>query len=321
MAKSVVSGAAGFIGSHLVERLLNDGHEVAGVDCFTSYYARDAKEANLAGARANERFSFIEDDLCDADLGRLLQGANVVFHLAGQPGVRPSWGQHFGEYVQHNIAATQRLLEAARETQPRRFVFASSSSVYGDAEALPVSEEALPKPVSPYGVTKLAAEHLCTLYAQAYGVPAISLRLFTVYGPRQRPDMAIQRFLSAAARGEPVTLYGDGAQTRDFTYVDDVVDAFVQAAERACVERVVNVCGGSSVSINDLLTAIEETTERRLRVERQPAARGDARHTLGDNSRAQRALGFRPKVSLREGLAAQWAWVRGVAQRDPCASR
>jgi len=310
VTRSVVSGAAGFIGAHLAERLLHDGHDVAGVDCFTDHYERRAKEANLAGARESERFSLLEEDLCDADLGQLLDGADYVFHLAGQPGVRPSWGEQFDDYVRHNISATQRLLEAARHAGLQRFVFASSSSVYGDAEVLPVREDALPRPVSPYGVTKLAAEHLCGLYAQAYGVPAIALRLFTVYGPRQRPDMAIQRFLSAAARGEPLGLYGDGSQTRDFTYVSDVVEALVLAAERACGERVLNVCGGTSISMLDLLAAIEETTGTSLRVERGPAARGDARHTLGDNSRARAAIGFAPKVSLREGLSAQWARVK-----------
>jgi len=310
LPKSLVTGAAGFIGSHLAERLLREGHDVLAIDCFTDYYDRRAKEANVAGVRERERFSLIEADLCAADLDRLLDGTDYVFHLAGQPGVRPSWGARFDEYVRHNVVATQRLLEAARAGGVQRFVFASSSSIYGDAETLPVGEDALPRPVSPYGVTKLAAEHLCGLYAQAHGVPAIALRLFTVYGPRQRPDMAIQRFLSAVARGEPVTLYGDGSQTRDFTYVSDVVEAFALAAKQSCGERVLNVCGGAAISVNELIAAIEETTGRALRVGREAAARGDARRTLGDNSRARAAIGFAPKVTLREGLSAQWAWVK-----------
>ncbi len=310
MTRSVVTGAAGFVGSHLSERLLAAGHEVVGVDCFTDYYGRPAKEANVAAARASDSFRLIEDDLCAIDLERLLDGVDYVFHLAGQAGVRPSWGASFSDYERQNILATQRLLEAAKDARLQKFVFASSSSVYGNAEELPVSELALPRPVSPYGVTKLAAEHLCSLYGQLFDLPVASLRLFTVYGPRQRPDMAIRRFLNAALDDEPITVYGDGEQTRDFTFVADVVDAFMLAMDAPPGSCVYNVCGGSRISISGLLELIEKSTERNLRIEHVEAARGDALHTFGDNSRAREALGFAPKVSLREGVAAEWAWLK-----------
>ena len=306
MTKSIVTGAAGFIGSHLVDRLLALGHELTGIDCFTDSYDRRQKERNLAQARTNARLRILEGDVLDADLAALLKGVDYVFHLAAQAGVRGSWGASFAGYVRNNISTTQRLLEAVKGTQVKRFVYASSSSVYGDAKQLPVDEETLPRPVSPYGVTKLAAEHLCSLYARAYAVPAVSLRLFTVYGPRQRPDMAIQRFLSACLRGEPVTVYGDGTQTRDFTFIDDVVEAHLLALEAPADERVFNICGGSRVSVRDLLSLVQDVTGRSLKIEHAEAARGDAKHTLGDNSRARRALGFAPRVHLADGVAAQW---------------
>jgi nucleoside-diphosphate-sugar epimerase len=310
MTRSVVTGAAGFVGSHLAERLLALGHDVVAVDCFTDYYDRRSKEANIAAARANESFQLLEEDLCVLDLERLLDGADYVFHLAGQAGVRPSWGASFAEYVRQNISVTQRLLEAAKDARLQKFVFASSSSVYGDAKELPVTEGALPRPVSPYGVTKLAAEHLCSLYGRLFALPIVSLRLFTVYGPRQRPDMAIQRFLTAAQRDEPVTVYGDGEQTRDFTFVGDVVDAHVLAMSAAASEGVFNVCGGTTITVAALLKLIERVTGRKLRVQHAEAARGDARHTLGDNSRARDTLGFAPKVSLAEGIERQWSWLK-----------
>ncbi len=309
MTRSIVTGAAGFVGSHLVDRLLSLDHEVVGVDCFTDYYDRGLKEANLVGARGNDCFRLIEDDLRQIDLAQLLDGADYVFHLAGQAGVRPSWGERFDDYLRNNVEVTQRLLEAAKGSSLRKLAFASSSSVYGDVERLPATEETTPRPVSPYGVTKLAAEHLCSLYAKVYALPVVSLRLFTVYGPRQRPDMAIGRFLSAARVGEPVTVFGDGSQTRDFTFVDDVIDAHLLSIDAPADQRVFNVCGGSAISVNDLLALIEDVTGRTLRVESAEPARGDAKHTLGDNSRARAALGFRPRVPLADGLAAQWKWL------------
>jgi nucleoside-diphosphate-sugar epimerase len=310
VTKSIVTGAAGFVGSHLVDRLLAAGHDVSGIDCFTDYYARADKEANLACAAGHARFRLVEADLAEADLAALLDGADTVFHTAGQAGVRPSWGTQFEAYVRHNITATQRLLEAATASSIRRLVFTSSSSVYGDADELPATERALPRPVSPYGVTKLAAEHLCSLYATVHGVPCVSLRLFTVYGPRQRPDMAIRRFLEAALRDETVAVYGDGNQTRDFTFVSDVVDALLLAAEAGTTERVLNVCGGARVRLAELIALIEDVAGRTLRVAHEEAARGDARDTWGDNTLAREAIGFAPKVPLRAGVEAAWRWVR-----------
>ncbi|MCI0777729.1 MAG: NAD-dependent epimerase/dehydratase family protein, partial [Chloroflexi bacterium] len=244
MPRSIVTGAAGFIGSHIVDRLLALGHDVIGVDCFTDYYERTLKEANVEEARADGKFQLLEADLLTMDLPELLEGANYVFHQAGQAGVRPSWGAHFAGYIRNNIEATQHLLEAAKHAALTKFVFASSSSIYGDAKDLPVTEETIPQPISPYGVTKLAAEHLCSLYAKVYNLPTVSLRYFTVYGPRQRPEMAIQHFLSACRSGEPVTLFGDGTQTRDFTFVGDIAEANVRAMD-ASGSAVINVCGGS----------------------------------------------------------------------------
>src|ERR1700730_10465643 len=217
----VVTGAAGFIGSHLRERLLALGHEVVGIDSFTDYYDRARKEQNLEASRANPDFKFEELDLVDGDLGPVLQGAQVVYHLAGQPGVRPSWGSQFDRYVRDNIIATQRLLECLKGSPIKRLVFAGSSSVYGDAEMFPTKESALPRPVSPYGVTKLAAEHLTHLYTRNFDIPAVSVRYFSVYGPRQRPDMAFARFMQALSDAQKIEVYGDGEQTREFTYVSD----------------------------------------------------------------------------------------------------
>ncbi|MCH8008706.1 MAG: NAD-dependent epimerase/dehydratase family protein [Chloroflexi bacterium] len=312
MPRSIVTGAAGFIGSHLADRLLALGHDVIGVDCFTDYYDRAVKEANIAEARTNARFQLLEDDLVTMDLPALLDGADYVFHQAGQAGVRPSWGAHFAGYLRNNIDATQRLLEAAKDAELTKFVFASSSSIYGDAKELPVTEETIPQPISPYGVTKLAAEHLCSLYATIYGLPAISLRYFTVYGPRQRPEMAIQHFLSACRNGETVSMFGDGTQTRDFTFVGDIVEANVRAME-APGSAVINVCGGSRISLTDLLGLLQETSGQPLDIKREPAAQGDAKHTFGDNSLAQRVLGFTPQTTLAEGVAAQWRWLSDSA--------
>src|SRR2546423_1009893 len=240
----VVTGAAGFIGSHLCERLLQDGHEVVGIDSFNDYYDRDRKEANLQNARKHPAFKLVEADLVTAGLSQPLSGASVVFHLAGQPGVRPSWGSQFDRYVQANIVATQRLLETLRESPVKRLVFASSSSIYGDAEMFPTKETALPRPVSPYGMTKLAAEHLAFVYMRNFGIPATSLRYFTVYGPRQRPDMAFCRFMEALVENHEIGIFGDGEQTREFTYVSDAVDGTVKAASADVVGQIINLRGG-----------------------------------------------------------------------------
>ena len=308
--KAVVTGVAGFIGSHLGERLLADGFDVVGVDCFTDYYPRPYKEANLARLRDHSAFSLLEERLQDTDLAPVLDGADHVYHLAAQAGVRASWGREFSDYTEHNVLATQRLLEAAIAARTPRLVYASSSSVYGDAPALPLREDARCQPVSPYGVTKLAAEHLVQLYHRNHGLHATSLRFFTVYGPRQRPDMAFHRFFAAARDGRAVTVYGDGLQTRDFTYVDDIVSALRSAALSGRAGSVYNVGGGERIALNEVLALIGEIAARPLRIERQETQKGDMRDTFADTAAAARDLGFRSTVALREGLAREWQWLR-----------
>lgn len=317
--KALVTGAAGFIGSHLCERLLAQGAEVVGLDAFTDYYARARKEANLDACRAHPKFRLEEARLQEAELAPLLGGVTHVFHLAAQPGVRKSWGRDFDVYVRDNVHATQRLLEACLAAPLERFVYASTSSVYGDEASIPMREEARLQPISPYGVSKLAAEHLCYLYWQAHRVPAVSLRYFTVYGPRQRPDMAFHRFLEAAADGRAVTLYGDGEQTRDFTFVGDAVAAAVAAADRGEAGRVYNIGGGARVSVNQVLALIEQLTGRPLQIERLPAQRGDMRDTYADTSRARRELGFSPGTSLEDGLHVEYQWLSKIS-RSPVQS-
>ncbi len=307
-SKVVVTGAAGFIGSHLCERLLADGHDVVGVDCFSDYYDRERKRANLERSASHERFRLEETDLVDADLARILDGAAVVFHLAGQPGVRPSWGSQFDRYVHDNITATQRLLEALRGVPIDRFVFASSSSVYGDAESFPTRESALPRPVSPYGMTKLAAEHLTFVYMRNFGLPATAVRYFTVYGPRQRPDMAFSRFMHALVEQHEIEIFGDGEQTREFTFVSDAVDGTLRAATAPVVGQIINLGGGSRVTVNHVLDTLEEISRLKVRRRHLPAAKGDPRHTGASINLARERLGWEPRVSLRDGLTRQWAW-------------
>ena len=314
---AVVTGAAGFIGSHLCERLLELGQDVVGIDAFTDYYDRARKEQNLEASRAHPNFTFHELDLVDADLRRPLRGATVVYHLAGQPGVRPSWGSQFDRYVRDNILATQRLLECLKGTPIERLVFAGSSSVYGDAAAFPTKESALPRPVSPYGVTKLAAEHLTLLYTKNFGLPAVSVRYFTVYGPRQRPDMAFARFMEALVDGEPIEVFGDGEQTREFTYVSDAVEGTIKAATADVVGQVFNLGGGSRVSVNRVLATLEDISRLEARRQTLPDAPGDPRHTGASINLARERLGWEPRVSLREGLTKQWQWfqaTRGVSR-------
>jgi nucleoside-diphosphate-sugar epimerase len=307
---ALVTGVAGFVGSHLAEMLLTEGWRVTGVDCFTDTYARSIKEQNLNAVEGHGRFALEEVDLVTTDLAAMIKGIDVVFHLAGQAGVRTSWGAEFEIYTERNVLATQRLLEAVKEVGLHRFVYASSSSVYGDTKDLPVTEESLPLPISPYGVSKLAAEYLCRLYYTEYGVPTVSVRYFTVYGPRQRPDMAFNRLIRAMLRDESFPVYGDGEQTRDFTFVRDAVEATVLAAS-AEPGRVFNVGGGSRVTLNHVIAMLEELVGRKARIERQESQAGDVRHTWADTSRFRDAVGFVPQVPLREGLRQEVAWLRG----------
>jgi UDP-glucuronate 4-epimerase len=307
----VVTGVAGFIGSHLAEALLARGHQVLGVDAFTDNYALADKHGNLRDLLEQPGFQLLEADLARVDLEARLRGAAAVFHQAAQPGVRTSWGGGFASYLHHNVLATQQLLESCTRAEVPRLVVASSSSVYGDAPSYPTTEESTTRPVSPYGVTKLAGEHLCLAYAKA-GATTTSiaiLRYFTVYGPRQRPDMGFRRFLEAALTGRPVVVYGDGEQTRDFTYVDDVVRANLLALTAPVQVEAINIGGGRRVTLNEVLDMVGEATGRPLRLQRRAAQPGDVRHTGADGTRAEALLGYRPQTDLATGLAAQAQWV------------
>ena len=310
--KALVTGGAGFIGSHLSERLLDLGAHVRAIDAFTDFYPRPLKERNLDGARGRDRYEFVEGDLRHVDLAKLLDGITHVFHLAAQAGVRRSWGAEFQVYTGLNVDATQRLLEACVGRPIERLVYASSSSVYGDAAAIPMTETAMPQPVSPYGVTKLAAEQLCYLYFFNYRVPAVSLRYFTVYGPRQRPDMGFNRFFTAILDGKPLVQFGDGLQTRDFTFVADAVKATADAAVRGVPGRVYNIGGGARVSLREVFDLITRVSGRAVTIDQQGPQKGDMRDTCADTSRAQADLGFAPSVTLEEGLRQMWRWMEAT---------
>lgn len=312
---ALVTGAAGFIGSHLTEYLLHENYPVLGLDAFTDFYAREVKEQNIRAARGNPGFTFVEADLRTADLRDLLTRYEVryIFHEAGQAGVRPSWGKDFYPYVERNILATQVLLEAVAGLpdpgQIRKFVFASSSSIYGDAERLPTGEDDLPRPISPYGVTKLAAEHLCFLYAKQYGLPIVALRYFSVYGPRQRPDMGMSIFIDSILRGTPIPIFGDGEQTREMTFVSDIVKANLLALNAPNgVPRVYNIGGGSRSTVNAILETLGEIANTRPLLKYQARAAGDHRHGAADISRARHELGYEPRVRLEDGLRQQYEW-------------
>ncbi len=307
----LVTGVAGFIGSQVAERLLEQGHQVRGIDCFTDYYPRRLKELNLAPSLASPGFSFVEQDIMAVEPASLLEGVDVVIHLAAQAGVRRSWGANFQIYTHNNLLTTQRLLEAAKDHGLRRLVYASSSSVYGDTQDLPMRETSACWPVSPYGVSKLAAEHLCHLYTKNFGLDTVSLRYFTVYGPRQRPDMAFHRFIRAQLEGTGFRLFGDGEQSRDFTFVSDIVDATIAAALIPEARGgIFNIGGGSRVSVNQVIAMLEEITGHKAPIERLAVAKGDVRDTEADTSRARAVLGFDPRFDLKKGLAAEVAWVR-----------
>lgn len=308
--RCLVTGCAGFIGSHLSERLVRDGYHVTGIDCFTDYYPRSIKESNLAWLRTQPGFRFVETDLLRADLPALVAGKGWVFHQAAQAGVRASWGDDFRIYTDNNILATQQLLEAAKESRAlEKLVHASSSSVYGDAESYPTHELMRPQPISPYGVSKLAAEHLCCLYQRNFGVPAISLRYFTVYGPRQRPDMAFNKFISALQAGQPIAIYGDGEQTRDFTYISDAIEANLLAAGKGRPGEVYNIGGGSRVSVNEVIRMLEEIAGQEANIHYQESQRGDVRHTGADVTKSQHELGFSTSIGIREGLEREYDWL------------
>jgi nucleoside-diphosphate-sugar epimerase len=313
--KALVTGAAGFIGSTLTERLLRSGADVIGLDSFTDYYSRSAKERNLDTARGSSGFRFVESRIQDANLPDILADRTHVFHLAAQAGVRKSWGRDFDVYTSNNIEATQVLLEACAGRPIERLVYASSSSVYGDNVSMPMREDALPEPVSPYGVTKLAAEQLCYLYHVNYQVPTVALRYFTVYGPRQRPDMGFHKFLRATMLGQPISVFGDGEQTRDFTFVEDAVTATVAAATRGVPGRVYNIGGGSRVTVNHVLEVIGRVAGRPPIVTVEHTQKGDMRHTYANTDRARHDLAFVPAFTLEQGLTAEYQWLTQVIDK------
>ncbi len=310
--KVMVTGAAGFIGSSLSERLLALKHDVTGIDCLTDYYPPEIKRRNLEAALQNPRFSFLQQDILAADLPVLLAGCDVVFHQAAQAGVRASWGRNFEIYTNNNVLATQRLLEAAKNLPLTRFVFASSSSVYGDARKMPAHEDDPLLPVSPYGVTKLAAENLCRLYHKYFGVPIVALRYFTVYGPRQRPDMAFHKFIRAMLRGEKLPIFGNGEQTRDFTYIDDAVDANLLAMEKGRPGAVYNIGGGSRISLNHAIALLEKIMGKKANRSQDSPQMGDVLHTWADTTLARQNLGFIPRIGMEEGLRRELAWLSSL---------
>jgi nucleoside-diphosphate-sugar epimerase len=310
--RAVVTGVAGFIGSHLVEALLDRGDEIIGVDCFSLYYEPDRKRANLEHVHGRERFRLVEADINALELRELLDGVDVVYHLAGQPGVRASWGQEFDVYLDQNVLTTQKLLEAGKEVGLRRFVLASSSSIYGQAEHFPTKESEAPLPVSPYGVTKVGAELLCRLYETAFGVHSTMLRYFSIFGPRQRPDMAFSRFINAALSGLPLKILGDGEQSRDFTYVGDAVAATIAAGTNGA-PGAYNVAGGCQATVLEVIDTLERILGQPLEREHLDPMPGDPRKTGADISAAQRDLEYTPAVGLEEGLTRQLEHARAAA--------
>lgn len=317
MAKYIVTGAAGFIGSHLVETLLKQGEEVIGVDEFNDYYDPFLKRKNIAYLHSSPNFKLIEADIRFLDWQTLLKDVDVIYHQAAQAGVRASWGQGFCAYTERNINATQVLLEAAKDAKHlKRLVFASTSSVYGDAETLPTYERICPNPISPYGITKLAAERLCGLYYKNFSVPFVALRYFTVYGPRQRPDMAFHKFFKSVLQDEAILIYGDGQQTRDFTFIKDAVAANLAAATvPEAVGEIFNIGGGSRVVLTEVLNTMEEIIGKPIIRNHIEKAMGDARHTAADVSKARKILGYKPQVSLKEGLTQEWQWIKSLYAR------
>jgi nucleoside-diphosphate-sugar epimerase len=312
--RSVVTGVAGFIGSHLAEKLLELGHDVVGVDKFLDNYPRHFKEANLSRLLIHPRFTFTNEDLLNLELSGLLDQQDYCFHLAAQPGVRASWGQEFFQYSHNNILATQALLEACKETKVKKFVYASSSSVYGDTDDLPMRENGGTRPVSPYGVSKLAAEHLCYLYWKAFATPTVSLRFFTVYGPRQRPDMFFHIFMRQLLRDAEIPLYDDGEQSRDFTFCADIVDGLLAAAFYPGSGEIFNLGGGAETTLLNTIKLVEDISGRKAKLKRFDRQRGDVRRTRANLKLAKSKLGYKPLVSLKEGLAREWEWISGLTK-------
>ncbi|MFW6309298.1 MAG: NAD-dependent epimerase/dehydratase family protein [bacterium] len=318
----LVTGCAGFIGSHLTEKLLDEGHQVIGIDCFIDYYSPKIKNKNMESFVDHNDFTFIEENIINLDLKKLLGDIDYVFHQAAQAGVRSSWGESFEIYNDNNILGTQMLLEAAKTSEVKKFVYASSSSVYGDTDQLPMKETNKLQPVSPYGVSKLAAENLCYLYYKNFQVPIIALRYFTVFGERQRPDMAFHIFIKSILKGKTLTIFGDGKQSRNFTHVEDIVKANILAAESAVEGEIFNIGGdGKRIELNETISLMEDIIGKKAQKKYQSRAKGDVRHTSADCSRAKKMLGYEPEVDFKDGLAREIKWLKkmintGVLGKD-----
>jgi len=312
--KHLITGAAGFIGSNLAKKLLAAGEEVIGIDCFTDYYSRDLKERNIETILDNSNFTFLEKDLLKTDLQNLLKDVDYIYHQAAQAGVRSSWGEDFEIYNQNNILLTQKLLEAAKDAENlKKFVYASSSSVYGDTDQLPMQEDNRLQPVSPYGVSKLAGENLAYLYYKNFKVPTVSLRYFTVYGEGQRPDMAFHIFIKAFLTGGKINIFGDGKQSRNFTYVGDIARANILAAKKAPAGEIINIGGsGRGIVLNETLDLIKELTNCETEINYTEKVKGDVKHTSADTSKAEKLLGYQPRVSFEEGLEREVEWLQKI---------
>ena len=309
---TLVTGAAGFIGSHLCKRLISDGAHIVAIDAFTDFYPRRLKENNVQSLLNNPHFELIPEDILEIDLKKIMEKIDVVFHFAAQPGVRSSWGTDFSIYTKNNIDATQRLLEAAKKSSITKFIYASSSSVYGLSPQLPMIETSTLHPYSPYGVTKLAAENLCFLYYKNYDIPCVSLRFFTVYGPGQRPDMAFHKFFKAISENKELQVFGDGQQTRDFTYIDDIIRANLSSIENGKAGETYNLGGGTQRKLVDIIPLLEEISERKIKMRYLPGQKGDVQHTLADIQKAKNDLQYTPEVNLEKGLKFEWEWIKTI---------
>lgn len=316
MNTCLVTGCAGFIGSHLSETLLRKGDKVIGIDGFIDNYSGAVKKNNLKNIIRNHNFSFIKGNLLTLDIKKSLKGVDYIFHQAALPGVRQSWGELFKKYTDNNIMVTQRLLEAVKGSKIKKFIYASSSSIYGDSEYYPTDENTIPRPFSPYGVTKLAAEHLCNLYCKNYQIPTISLRYFTVYGPRQRPDMAFHKFIKSTVLGEKIEIYGDGEQTRDFTYISDVINANILAMNSNISGEIFNIGGGTRISIKKILKIISTLTGKKIDIIYKEAKKGDVKNTSANIKKAKKMLGYQPEFCLENGLNNEIRWLKDMLKNE-----